>query len=286
MKIISQYVALFILLISNLVFLSQLPTPVEITSGQDYSSKDFEFIAPDNSSEAGGSPEVIFKSNPYHKSHLDSVVKLSYLTPVKTPDGRIVGFNLRSSATGFSISYNKKTNESYIVTNNHFCDDAIEYGGLVIAQKGDQIRVEDPDVDPMEAQPIYVSKDHDLCLVDVKGYVRPARLAQEDYQIKQLEQVVIIGAPRGLFPILMESNIAALIQRDYSIIRSLGMAPDGEPFLLLSARIEPGHSGSPVFNNHGEVIGVLFAGFVGNYGAIAIPLSDVRNFLNEAGLEV
>jgi V8-like Glu-specific endopeptidase len=55
----------------------------------------------------------------------------------------------------------------------------------------------------------------------------------------------------------------------------------GEPFLLTSEEVYPGHSGSPIFNENGEVIGIIFASFP-TYGGIGIPVGDIHKFLQDA----
>ena len=41
----------------------------------------------------------------------------------------------------------------------------------------------------------------------------------------------------------------------------------------------PGHSGSPVFNERGEVIGVIMASMSAGYGGIIIPSESIISFL-------
>ena len=52
-------------------------------------------------------------------------------------------------------------------------------------------------------------------------------------------------------------------------------------FIQTDASINPGNSGGPMFNNRGEVVGVVCAGFPFTDGlAFAIPITDVVDFLD------
>ena len=56
------------------------------------------------------------------------------------------------------------------------------------------------------------------------------------------------------------------------------MSEEGNDLLLVSEQIFPGHSGSPVFNQEGELIGVVFASMQ-TYGGIAISHKDISELL-------
>lgn len=55
---------------------------------------------------------------------------------------------------------------------------------------------------------------------------------------------------------------------------------DGQRSLILSNRVEEGNSGGPVFDDAGEVVGVVRAKFVESGEAIAIPASTVRSLVS------
>lgn len=94
-------------------------------------------------------------------------------------------------------------------------------------------------------------------------------------------QVHIIGNPLSFYHIAIEGQI-------------LGLAPLQQrerPVLMIQAPIHSGNSGSPVVNEQGRVIAVVFATSTVKQGeesidvGLAIPIEDVRPYLNEAGQE-
>jgi S1-C subfamily serine protease len=215
------------------------------------------------------------------KKLIQPVVKLSFEV-YTISGGMVVG-----SATGFSVAYDKAEDKSYVVTNDHFCnltkevplpsrffyeDSSTSLSGYV----SDNVKY----LQIIESDP---SKD--LCIMLADGYIKPSKIAPSNYTIKQMEPVTIVGSPNGIFPIMLKSYISNRIERD---ILPPNMS-EGEPLLLISEMILSGHSGSPVFNKNNKVIGVVFLNFNDNYGPIyggaAIPLSDLRNFLDENSIK-
>ncbi|BFH11657.1 serine protease [Paenibacillus melissococcoides] len=94
-------------------------------------------------------------------------------------------------------------------------------------------------------------------------------------------QVHIIGNPLSFYHIAIEGKI-------------LGLTPLQQrerPVLMIQAPIHSGNSGSPVLNEQGRVIAVVFATSTVKQGeesidvGLAIPIEDVRPYLNEAGQE-
>ncbi|MBG9792558.1 peptidase S7 flavivirus helicase (NS3) [Paenibacillus dendritiformis] len=109
----------------------------------------------------------------------------------------------------------------------------------------------------------------------------PALPLETDSGWREGAEVHIIGNPLAFYHIAIEGKI-------------LGLTPlqDRErPVLMFQAPIHSGNSGSPVLNEQGRVIAVVFATSTVKQGeesidvGLAIPIEDVRPYLNEAGQE-
>mgnify|MGYP002889091941 CR=1 FL=1 len=181
------------------------------------------------------------------------------------------------SATGVSIGYDKDKNISYLLTNNHFCDGVSE-GSLnaIILEDSSSPRISDPKNDSSIVSILKTSSQLDLCLVATTGFIKPATIASEDINIDQFDEIYIIGGPTGIFPTILDTYVSGSLNR--SEVSLPGLSRIGNDFIFISGIILPGHSGSPVYNKNNEMIGLVFA-TVPSYGALAIPIKDIYNFI-------
>ena len=108
------------------------------------------------------------------------------------------------------------------------------------------------------------------------GKINPVKMGPRDYIPKQLEIVTTVGAPGGVFPIITKTNVSAVVDRQKTKLGE--MSPDGNPIGMLSAKVYPGQSGSPVYNNDGKVIGILFSA-THTYGGFFVLNSDIYDFV-------
>ncbi|HEY4959048.1 MAG TPA: trypsin-like peptidase domain-containing protein, partial [Caldimonas sp.] len=137
----------------------------------------------------------------------------------------------RMLASGFVIS-----SDGYILTNAHVVADV------------DSASVQLIDRRQYTASIVGFDRRTDIALlkIDASGLV-PARLADVS-RLAVGEWVIAIGAPFGL-----ESTLTAGI---VSARRRYLPEEDGIPWIQTDAAMNPGSSGGPLFNLHGEVIGV------------------------------
>lgn len=210
---------------------------------------------------------------------LNPVVKLSYLTPSHLDEsGEPQGVSL-STATGFGIEYDAVRNISYAITNAHFCNAGFENeNSNLLAETSDYFRHNYPRTDAMPGEALYMDRGLDLCIVAIYGYIAPAIIANIGYEVQQFENIYIVGAPSGVLPVIIDTYMSAEAHRPS--IRLGAMNLSGNNYLLVSEQVFPGHSGSPIFNESGEVIGVIFAS-LSRYGGIGIPLGDLYAFLQD-----
>jgi S1-C subfamily serine protease len=184
------------------------------------------------------------------------------------------GMMVASTATGFSIQYDPVDNISFIITNDHFCRDISSTSRLIV-EDYDKVSLNISD-DYLKAEILHSDSGLDLCLLSAHGYIKPATIADIDYDPELFENIFIVGGPTGNFPIILDTYISGESER--SSIPLGNLSKSGNNFILVSEQIFPGHSGSPVFNQSGEVIGVVFAALE-TYGGLIISHKDIFELL-------
>jgi serine protease Do len=164
----------------------------------------------------------------------------------------------RSLGSGFIIDLA----EGYILTNNH-----------VIAN-ADQIRVRLDSGKEYEAEVVGRDPKTDLALIRTTESLpadQSAPLGDSD-KIEVGEWVMAIGNPFGLERTVTVGIISAKG-------RVIGAGPYDD-FLQTDAAINPGNSGGPLFNMHGEVIGINTAIVASGQGiGFAIPVNMAKELL-------
>ena len=113
----------------------------------------------------------------------------------------------------------------------------------------------------------------DLCLLFVNGLrVVPNAIGSVD-SVKNGQKVYLIGNSLGSGTCIT-SGIISDKQRT--------MPGLSYPYIMTDAAANPGNSGGPLYNEHGEIIGVLVAGIDGAKGMnYAIPSNVVNTFMKQ-----
>jgi S1-C subfamily serine protease len=189
-------------------------------------------------------------------------------------EGPDTGDSLTSTATGFSIKYDPATNSSFVITNDHFCRSVVS--GFILIIEDYEKSIIDVSDEYIKSQILYTDPELDLCLVKASGFIKPVIMADYNYKPELFEKVFIVGGPTGNFPIIIDTYVSSIVKREDIFMET--MSEEGNDLLLVSEQIFPGHSGSPVFNQEGELIGVVFASMQ-TYGGIAISHKDISELL-------
>ena len=86
------------------------------------------------------------------------------------------------------------------------------------------------------------------------------------------ETIRIVGGPLGIFPYVTEGIVSAVDVNDSFF---------SEHYLdYVDAASNPGNSGGPVFDIHGNIVGILVGGYYGGEGlSVIIPAEDCVNFI-------
>lgn len=154
------------------------------------------------------------------------------------------------SGTGFNIS-----SDGVIITNHHVIDEALN------------ITVRFPDGGVYSAARWSSKPEYDLALITLDKANLPAVPLNESEPPALGDHVRIVGNPLGLNNIIVEGKV-----RQYLTSRE-----QPREVFSIDAPIYPGNSGSPVYDSHGKVVGVIFGRLQQQeliYG-LAVPIKDI-----------
>lgn len=211
---------------------------------------------------AGAVPEKVIKAT-------ESVVRIL----AKYSDGYATG-------TGFVIKSDK--NETLIVTNHH-----------VVADNPYIISVWVGENDLINAEILATTSQKDICILRLTQQIslKPVTLSQAS--AKQGDAVYAVGFPAAAD---MLSDTEAHTSQDATITdgivsarREVTTTQYGTPveILQISAAINSGNSGGPLFDLNGKVVGVNTYGIADAQGIFgAIDISEIHRFLDENGVSV
>jgi len=167
-----------------------------------------------------------------------------------------------ATGSGFVIA-----SDGYIVTNHHVIADA------------DTISIRLNDQREFTAEVIGSDERSDLALLKINANGLPAVKMGDSSRLKVGEWVLAIGSPFGL-----QYSVAA------GIISYMGRSLPSDSanyvsYIQTDVAINPGHSGGPLFNLSGEVIGINSQIFTNSGGSIglsfAIPVDVAKNVVGQ-----
>ncbi len=162
--------------------------------------------------------------------------------------------------SGFVIN-----DDGYILTNDHVVANASEV----------EVQFNDDGKSVIPAKILGTDKKTDVALLKVKPgkYLKPLHLGDSD-ATRVGETVVAIGNPFGLSHTVTAGIISAKN-------RTIGQGPF-DNFIQTDASINFGNSGGPLFNAHGDVIGINAAISARGQGlGFAIPINQAKRLVPE-----
>jgi S1-C subfamily serine protease len=182
------------------------------------------------------------------------------IVEVRTVQEEDATTSLLQQGSGFNISP-----RGVVVTNRHVVQDA-DIVEIVFSEK----RV-------FLAEQWVFSDIIDLAVIFLQAENLPFVELAEGKDFEPAEPVFIIGNPLGLARTAARGHIVDLV-----------LLPEQEAlFLEVAAPIFPGSSGSPVFNEDGKVIAIVFASVEDEKSArrgLALPVQLLQAFLNNKEL--
>lgn len=181
---------------------------------------------------------------------------------VKAVRPGVVNISTRNEGTSRSLGSGFVINaDGYVVTNNH------------VVERAQRILVRLADGREFAAQVVGRDPSTDLALLRLEGAkgIPTVTLGDSD-QLEIGDWVVAIGNPFGLDTSVTHGLISA---RE----RVIGMGPFDD-FIQTNALINPGNSGGPLFDMHGDVVGVTTAIMSQGQGiGFAVPINLVKDLL-------
>jgi len=164
--------------------------------------------------------------------------------------------------TGFMIR------PGIIATNAHVIDDVLPEDLKVYYPSAKDIAGT-----AFPARVVYFDRKRDLALLAVEPKVPPLRLA-ENFEFKGGKQIYVIGCPFDGEKLLSNAISPPGTLSTKTEVQSM-------PYYQLSISVNPGNSGGPVFDNHGQVIGVVTLKASQQEGiAYCIPWDELKNRLD------
>ena len=163
-----------------------------------------------------------------------------------------------SAGSGFIL-----TKDGYIVTNYH------------VVKNGETVKVTLYNGDEYEAKYVGGDEDYDIAVIKVEAQdLQPVTLGDSS-TLNVGDHVLAIGNPLGELTFSMSGGMVSCVNRTINV--------SGTPFNMIQtdASINPGNSGGPLFNQYGEVVGIVSAKYssTGNESVeglgFAIPINDV-----------
>ena len=198
-----------------------------------------------------------------YNANVDSCVSINasstsynfFMQPVETA----------SSGSGFII-----TEDGYIVTNYH------------VISGSNSVSVTLDDGTTYDAKVVGGDEDYDIAVLKVDPgdtKLQPVVLGTSG-SLQVGDEVVAIGNPLGELTFSMSEGIVSCVNREINV--------DGTPFnmIQITAAINEGNSGGPLFNIYGEVVGIVSAKYSTSSSGnsveglgFAIPMDDVKSMI-------
>ncbi len=170
------------------------------------------------------------------------------------------------SGSGFIIS-----SDGYILTNYHVIQQADE--------QGLEINVTMYNGDKYKATIVGKEAENDVALIKVDATGLPALVLNTSGNLIVGQQVYAIGNPLGELTYTLSDGIVSALDRDIAVEANVSIR-----MFQISAAINSGNSGGPVFNDKGEVIGIASAKYAsaGVEGlGFAIPIEDAMEIVDD-----
>lgn len=181
--------------------------------------------------------------------------------------------NSVNELNGTAFAYDK----DHLVTAGHVCVAIFELQVMSVLE--DNIRLsyllEDVEIERVGVEMLEIDESNDICLISLPEHnLEPVKFA--DYKtVKRKDKVTLVGTPLG-FMMYEEDGVVINPSKDVNpLIRDR---------LIISSPAAGGNSGSPVFNDEGEVIGLLSMGHnTFDHLGICIPSHKIERFLRLVG---
>ncbi len=179
------------------------------------------------------------------------------------------------SGTGFVIS-----EDGYIMTNEHVIEDAYN--------NGLEVDVIMYDGTTYSAEIVgFEDSDSDIAVLKIEAEGLNAVTVADSDEIEVGEDVYAVGNPLGELTYTMTDGMVSALDRDITSVDNYTGQVNIINMFQISAAVNSGNSGGPVYNSSGEVIGVVTAKYqssgtetIDGLG-FAIPINDAVSIAND-----
>ncbi len=175
------------------------------------------------------------------------------------------------SGSGFIIS-----SDGYILTNYHVIEDA--------AAGGYEIKVHTYDGSEYTAAVVGYEADNDVAVLKIEAEDLSAVTMGDNSAMAVGDTVYAIGNPLGTLEYTMTSGMVSALDRDITSYDSSTGTYNTINMFQIDAAVNSGNSGGPVYNDRGQVIGIVTAKYsdTGVEGlGFAVPINDAINIAND-----
>jgi len=170
-----------------------------------------------------------------------------------------------SAGSGFVLS-----KDGYILTNYH------------VVKGAETVTVTMYNGDEYNATYIGGEEDYDIAVIKVEAEDLQTITLGDSATLNVGDHVLAIGNPLGELTFSMSGGMVSCVDRSINV--------DGTPFNMIQtdASINPGNSGGPLFNEYGEVVGIVSAKYSQSTNGttveglgFAIPINDVFSMVKD-----
>jgi putative serine protease PepD len=192
----------------------------------------------------------------------------------------VVSISVKSTAgsgTGSGSIYKTNATSSYIITNNHVIESAVNSG---------TITVEFADGSDIPATIVGRDRMYDVAVLLVKKGNLPAIALGDSSKVSVGDEVLAIGSPLGLANTVTQGIISAL---NRPVTAGTTDSTSYVNAIQTDAAINPGNSGGALVDTQGRIIGVNSAiatltsgGTSGSIGlGFSIPINEAKRVIDE-----
>ena len=171
-----------------------------------------------------------------------------------------------SSGSGFII-----TQDGYIATNYH------------VISGSNNVTVTLYDGTTYDATVVGGDEDYDIAVLKIEAENLTPVVIGDSGELNVGDDIAVIGNPLGELTFSMSEGIVSMTNRLINV--------DGTPFnmIQITAAVNSGNSGGPLFNMYGEVVGIVSAKLSSNSSStasveglgFAIPINDVVSMIED-----
>ena len=210
--------------------------------------------------------QTILTDAEVYAANVDSVVSINTTGTAATGSGF---WQTRQPTAGAGSGF-VLTPDGYIATNYHVIGDA------------DTIKVTFYNGDSYDAEVVGGDEDYDIAVIKVEAEnLKPVTMVDSTL-LNVGDRILVIGNPLGELTFSMSGGMVSSVNRAIDV--------EGVPFNMIQtdASINPGNSGGPMFNQYGQVVGIVSAKYTQSSSGtsaeglgFAIPINDVAAMIQD-----